>query len=369
MKRIKEIFSFLHLEKVVIAPVVKECDLKAFQAVFKSRLNEYVDGKVENYKKFSDNPLNREVVEYAVSLVRDGGKRVRPYMAFLAYATEGGVQQEEVIKAGIGLELFHSFALIHDDIIDRGLERHSKDTTHIHVEKFIATYPRGDKKHIAESVTMLAGDLIFSWSHEVIASLNNKKVQEIFFIMIEEVVAGQILDVSFMLQHEVQMQEIFKKNEYKTAFYSFVNPMLIGATLAGKKINKNFYETLGLCVGQAFQIQDDLLDIVGDPVKTGKKQFLDVQDGQHTILTQYIFEYGSENDVNMFKELFGKEVDEYSSQVLLKLFEQTGALAYAEKESMTQLDKAASIISKSDIKQEMKDAWLDFIMLLNKRKS
>jgi geranylgeranyl diphosphate synthase type I len=304
-----------------------------------------------------------------VSLIRDGGKRIRPYMAFLAYSTESGLNQEEVFKAGIGLEIFHAFALIHDDIIDKGLERHSKDTTHFYLEKFIDHYPRGDKKHVAEAITILAGDLIFSWSHEVIASLNNKKVQEIFFTMIEEVVAGQILDVSFMIQDEVDMKHIFQKNEYKTAFYSFVNPMLIGATLSGKSIDKNFYKDLGLSLGQAFQIQDDLLDIVGDPKKTGKKRLLDVEDGQHTILTQYIFENAKENDKNIFKALFGKEVDEYSSQVIFKLFQDTGAIDYAEKEIHFQLEKSNKLILKSNIKPMMKDVWIDFVNLLDKRKS
>lgn len=366
---IKNILSFLHLEKINFIPVVKAYDLKSFQDIFNIRLNEYLDDKFLNYKNFSDNKLSLEAVDYAVSLVREGGKRVRPYMAFLAYSTEGGVNQEEVLRAGIALELFHAFALIHDDIIDKGVERHSKDTTHVYLEKFISSYPRGDKKHIAESVAILAGDLIFSWSHEVISSLNNKKVQQIFFRMIEEVVAGQILDVSFMLQYEVEMKDIFLKNEYKTAFYSFVNPMLIGANLTGKNINKDFYKELGLCLGQAFQIQDDLLDVVGDPKKTGKKRLLDVQDGQHTILTQYIFENAKENDRNVFLALFGKEIDEYSVLVLQKLFQETGAIDYAEKEIHSQLDKANKIILKSNIKPMIKDVWFDFVVLLDKRKS
>lgn len=369
VSKVKDLLSFLNFEKVIFPPVVKDYDLKSFQEAFNLRLNEYLDDKIRNYRNFSDNKISLEAVEYAVSLVRDGGKRVRPYMAFLAYSTEGGLNQEEVLRAGIGLELFHAFALIHDDIIDKGKERHGKATTHIYLENFISEYPRGDKKHIADSIAILAGDLIFSWSHEVVSSLNNKKAQQIFFRMIEEVVAGQILDVSFMLQYEVEMKDIFQKNEYKTALYSFVNPMLIGATITGKKINQDFYKDLGLCLGQAFQIQDDLLDIVGDPKKTGKKRLLDVEDGQHTILTQYIFENSSEADQNVFKALFGKEVDEYSSQVLLKLFQDTGAINYAEKEIHTQLDKANKIILKSDIKPMIKEVWFDFVMLLDKRKS
>jgi geranylgeranyl diphosphate synthase type I len=363
-----ELFSFLHVDKVLVAPILKEYDLKSFQTAFNIRLNEYLEDKVNNYKNYSDNELCIESVEHAVSLIRDGGKRIRPYMAFTAFMSEGGLNQEEVLKAGIALEIFHAFALIHDDIIDKGNQRHGKDTTHVHIEKFVSKYPRGDKKHISESVAILAGDLIFSWSHEVIASLNNKKVQEIFFRMIEEVVAGQILDVSFMLQNEVDKESIFQKNDYKTALYSFVNPMLVGATLSGRKFNKDFYHDLGLCLGQAFQIQDDLLDIVGDESKTGKMNLLDVQDGQHTLLSQYIVENADSNDKQIFMALFGKEIDEYSRDVLLRLFEVTGAIKYAQDEIDSQFEKANKIILKSNIKPTMRDVWFDFIKLLDKRK-
>jgi geranylgeranyl diphosphate synthase type I len=366
---LRGILSLFNVDRVLITPVIKECDLKSFQEVFENRLNDYLDGKVKSYRDYSDNELCIESVEYAVSLIRCGGKRIRPYVAFASYVSEGGLRQEDILKAGIALELFHSFALIHDDIIDNGKLRHDRDTTHVHVEKFISNYPRGDKKHVAESIAILAGDLIFSWSHEVIASLDNKKVQEIFFRMIEEVVAGQILDVSLMLQYEVEMEDLFKKNEYKTALYSFVNPMLIGAVMSGKNYDKDFYKDLGLSLGQAFQIQDDLLDIVGDPKKTGKKMFVDIEDGQHTLLTQYIFNNSELNDKNILMSLFGREVDEYSVQVLQKLFQDTGAINYAENEINSNLDKAKMYVTNSNLKENFKKVWLDFIELLNKRKS
>lgn len=366
-RHIKGLLQFLNLEISPYTPIVQKCDIASFQMIFNARLNAYLDEKVQKYKQISTHALNVEAVEYAVSLIRDGGKRVRPYMAFLAHETAGGIHQDDVLQAGIALELFHAFALIHDDIIDKGLERHAKDTTHVHIEKYITGYPRGDKKHVAESVALLAGDLIFSWSHEAISQLKNRDVQTIFFRMIEEVVAGQLLDVSFMLQYEVNMEDIFQKNIYKTALYSFVNPMMIGVALAGKKQNE-VYTKLGLCLGQAFQIQDDLLDIVGDPVKTGKKRLLDVEDGQHTILTQYIFEHATETDRNIFRSLFGKEINEYSIQVLLKLFHDTGAIAYAEQEIQTQLDTARELVATLEGKPVHVDAWVGFINLLDKRK-
>lgn len=367
--RLKSILGFFTLEKLGLRPPAADLGLAEFQALFNERMNAYLDGKLESYRQYSDNAVVSEAIEYAASLVRSGGKRIRPYIAFVAYANEGGADREEAIRAGIALELFHAFALVHDDLIDRGTERHGKPTTHVHVKDFIRDFPRGDKAHLASGMTMLAGDLILSWSHEVIASLRNEMVQELFFRMIEEVVAGQMLDVSFMLQYEVESKSITKKNELKTALYSFVNPMLVGSALAYRTENDDTYRRLGLALGQAYQIQDDLLDIVGDPSRTGKANLLDVQDGQHTILSQYVFENSEASDREVFLSLFGKTVDEHSKKVLLRLFRDVGAIEYAEREISRLFGEARKIVSDSGAKASTMRTWNGLIEYLDKRKS
>ncbi len=367
--KLKSILGFFTLEKLGLKPQANNLNLASFQTMFNDHVNAYLDIKLKSYKQYSDSKVMSEAIEYAASLVREGGKRIRPYIAFVAYTNEGGTDREEAIKAGIALELFHVFALVHDDLIDKGTERHGRPTTHVHVEEFINGFPRGDKEHIAAGMAMLAGDLILSWSHEVVAQLHNEKVQGLFFKMIEEVVAGQMLDVSFMLQYEVESASITKKNELKTALYSFVNPMLIGNTLAHKVENEAFYTQLGLALGQAYQIQDDLLDIIGDSSQTGKANLLDVQDGQHTILSQYIFENSEAHDREVFMSLFGKTVDDHSKKVLMRLFRDVGAIDYAEQEVTRLFDEARKIVADADVKMSAKKSWNELIEYLDKRKS
>lgn len=367
--KLKTILDFFSLDKFRIRQVPRDLNLTAFQSIFNDRINSYLDIKLESYRKYSDSKITLEAIEYAVSLIRAGGKRVRPYLAFVTFVNEGGTNQEEVIRAGIALELFHVFALIHDDLIDKGTERHGKLTTHVHLKKYIEAFPRGDKSHIAAGMSMLAGDLILSWAHEVIAHLNNHKVQEIFFRMIEEVVAGQLLDMSFMLQYEVETKTILKKNELKTALYSFVNPMLIGNALTYKVGHEDLYTKMGLALGQAYQIQDDLLDVIGSRKNTGKVNLLDVQDGQHTILSQYIFENSEPYDREVFMSLFGKTVDDHSKKVLMRLFKDSGAIEYAEAEVLRLFDMAKKMVSESDMKASSKKTWNVLIDFLDKRKS
>jgi geranylgeranyl diphosphate synthase type I len=185
--------------------------------------------------------------------------------------------------------------------------------------------------------------------------------------MIEEVVAGQMLDVSLMLAYEVQTDIITRKNELKTALYSFVNPMLIGSRLAKSFVRDDFYRQFGLLVGQAFQIQDDLLDIVGSSKHTGKKTFIDIQDGQHTVLSQYIFKHAGVKDVEILMSLFGKPVDNHGRKVLTRLFETTGAVQYAEKEVARLIKDAFSLIDAVDMELEDKEQWKAFLSLLSKR--
>jgi|GEM_PF-228885 len=374
ISKLQNVFSFFTIEKLrprqsPEIPNYYNCSLATFQDMFHTHINLYLDNKLESHKKYSDSAMTFEVVKYATSLIRSGGKRIRPYIAFVAYYNEGGTNVDEAIQAGIALELFHTFALIHDDIIDKGTERHGKMSTHVHLEKYMSSFPRGNKAHIASSMAMLAGDLILSWSHGVIASLDNKKVQNIFLKMIEELVAGQLLDVTFMLQYEVETKTITRKNELKTALYSFVNPMLIGSALAHKFSHDDFYRELGLVVGQAYQIQDDLLDIVGDLNKTGKMNLLDVQDGQHTILSQYIFENAQTQDKEVFMSLFGKDIDSHGRKVLLRLFKDSGAIRFAENEITVLFEKAKKIISESGMKTPTKKVWNSLVDLLDKRKS
>lgn len=367
ISKFRDIFSFFNLEKA--KPILlDDVQLSLFQNIFNIRLNEWVDRKVVSFRQYADEPLVLESVYHAASLIKNGGKRVRPYICFLAYCTELGKDQEEALKVGIALEIFHTFALIHDDVIDKGKERHGDATIHEHILKKAEKYPRGDKMRISEGMAILAGDLVFSWSHEAIRETNVSEIQKIFFKMTEEIVAGQLLDVSLMLRYEVDLKTIMQKNELKTSMYSFVNPMLIGSTLARSSNRFSFYKELGLLLGQAFQIQDDLLDVVGDRKDTGKISFIDIEDGQHTLLTQYIFEQGKARDKEILMSLFGKSIDDQGRKVLLRLFSETGAISYAEDQVSKLLSQAQELIDSSDLKIKDKTRWSSFVKYIDKRK-
>lgn len=365
--KIRKIFNFFGFGQQ--RSILKDTDLKSFQKIFNIHLKKHVDNKIVNYLKINDDQLIKEAINHFNCILNNGGKRVRPYISFLAYITEGGVNYENIFKVGIGLELFHAFALVHDDIIDEGKERHGMQTIHRYMLDLLSTSEKPEKKQVANSISLLVGDLVFSWASEIISIFGNTKVQQLYYKMNEETVLGQMLDVSITLKNKVNSKDLTKKNELKTSRYSFINPMLMGAAQANSHARDGFYTELGLILGQAFQIQDDLLDIIGDSKITGKISMIDIQDGQHTLITQYVFDNASIRDKEILASLFGKFVDDHARKVLIRLFNSTGAIKYAENEITTLFTKALSLIENSDMKLADKQKWVDFISLIDKRKS
>ena len=127
--------------------------------------------------------------------------------------------------------------------------------------------------------------------------------------MIEEVILGQMIDVDMTITEPASLELIDKKNKYKTASYTFVRPMVTWAILAwaSEKVQQQIAD-LGLHLGLAFQMRDDLLDLTGGD-KT-KSLFSDVQEGQQTYFTHYIFEHGTEEQKTLLKNCLGKRLDD-----------------------------------------------------------
>jgi geranylgeranyl diphosphate synthase type I len=342
-------------------------DLPSFQKKINAALLEYTNSKTEKFKDLVGQGMLSETVTHAVSIVNKGGKRVRPYLVYLAYKTEGGTVDEKIIQAGIAMEIFHAFALVHDDVIDKGKERHGIITTHEYLKKAFETYPRGDKKHIAEGMAVLVGDLFFSWSNELISKIQNEKARQLFFEMFEQTVAGQMIDVSLMLRSRITTEELVRKNELKTAQYTFAGPLMIGAALAGSDSRQDLYKKFGLALGQAFQIQDDLLDVIGDSKNTGKLNFIDIEDGQHTLLTQYIFENATDFDKEVLSALFGKPLDAHGRSALMHIFTSNQAVEYAEREISRLIEESQTYIGQVSMRAGYREKWDQFIQLIKTR--
>jgi len=310
-------------------------NLLIFKKKFDILLENYLDVKIKQISKYTKDASILDYINYLKKNSLHGGKRIRPYLAYLAYQTFSDEENENVMKLLVSLEIFHSFCLIHDDIIDKGNLRHGIPTSQAYIYSKLKKENRiGDLRHVSNSQAILLGDILFSWTQEIL-NLNNdldlkimQKVKSYFYKMIDEVVIGQMLDADIVTRKNVSKELIDNKTQLKTAGYSFIKPLLIGAALSGNTNRdiENFCKEFGLAMGIAFQTQDDLLDITSSDQKLGKTTSLDKTQNQHTYFTYFpSLEYGKE----IIKDNFGKarkivdnlKVNEIYKQKFLNLIE------------------------------------------------
>lgn len=284
--------------------------LEIFKEKFDPYLKDYLKKKILEIRKYTKNKSVIDYINYAKKITLIGGKRIRPYIAYLMYGSLGGKDIENALKLLVSLEIFHSFGLMHDDIIDKGTLRHGIPTSHIYITNKLKKEKRvGDLNHIGNSQAILLGDILFSWALENLSAnidfspkiINN--VIKLFYQMVDEVIIGQMIDVDITTRKKVPKEFIDEKIRLKTASYTFIRPLEIGASLANGLTTsiEKFCQTFGFCLGIAFQTQDDLFDTTSTKNKLHKTVLSDVIAHQHTYLTQLGIKQAREIIKNNFK--------------------------------------------------------------------
>ena len=195
-----------------------------------------------------------EPIEYTLAA---GGKRIRPQLAMIASQLFGG-KDEEVLPAALALEVFHNFTLLHDDVMDHADVRRGRPTVHV---KWNA------------NTAILSGDQMLIEAYKLLAGVPKEKLSqclEMFNKMATEICEGQQYDVDFESKETVSEAEYLMMIGKKTAVL-LATALQMGAYIAGASQDEQ--ETLALfgnSIGLAFQIQDDILDVWGDPATFGK---------------------------------------------------------------------------------------------------
>lgn len=352
-------------------------DLSAFQQRFQAPLDRFLAEKTQSCALSEATPSLRLMCDYPCRMAAARGKRVRPYMAYLMYRALGGQEDDKALRLLVSLELFHLFCLVHDDIIDNGTERHGLPT----VQNAMAAQLRGQKfardaERIGQAQALLLGDMLFGWAQEAFHANRDFEgsalhaAQRYFSRMVDEVVLGEMLDVDMMARESVTFAAIEQKMLLKTASYTFIRPMQIGAALAGRGVAaEKFCHEFGLAVGLAFQIQDDMLDITGTPETTHKTLFSDLREAQHTYFTQYVFECGTAAQREQLLALLGADLISDDRQRVVSLFEASGALAQGRADIARHLTRARTLLSHSPVPPRHRGAFENLLSMMQNRPS
>ena len=181
-------------------------------------------------------------IDYVMGL---GGKRMRPILLLMAHQLFDE-NIEKAISPALGIEIFHNFTLLHDDIMDNAPIRRGKQTVH---EKW------------NQNVAILSGDTMLVQAYQLLSDVDKSIVKEMIAVFSKaatQVCEGQQWDMDFEIQKDVTLQEYLKMIEYKTAVLLAASLQIGGITANASKENQNNLYHFGLNMGIAFQLKDDL---------------------------------------------------------------------------------------------------------------
>ena len=278
--------------------------------------------------------------------VLSGGKRLRPAFCYWAFVGAGGDPEDAaVIDAGAALEMLHTAALVHDDIIDGSVLRHGADTVHVRLARIHTSHDwNGPSDRFGEGAAIVVGDLALVYSSRLIAGAP-RPAAAVFEEMRLEVNVGQYLDIlgaaeGMSVPGDVAAARARRICRYKTAKYTIERPLHLGAALAAPDRLPDLVGPLsefGLPLGEAFQLKDDLLGVFGDPVLTGKPVGDDLREGKPTLLAGL-----AASREPRFAQRFGaRDLTEADVRDLQAMIEETGARAEVE-------NSVADLVARSE---------------------
>ena len=263
-----------------------------------------------------------EPIEYALA---SGGKRLRPTLALTAaeLIVNGGLINgdaiEQTLPAALALEVFHNFTLLHDDVMDHADVRRGKETVHVKWN---------------ENTAILSGDQMLIEAYKLLSDVPVDKLPKVlkwFNEMATGICEGQQLDVDFEHMSQPSIDDYMHMIELKTSVL-LANAMRIGGYIAGA--NESQQEALyqyGLQIGLAFQIQDDILDVYGDPKTFGKAVGGDICCNKKTILLLTALETADpESKAELLQWLMAKDCNEEKIAAVTEIYNRLGVRASCE---------------------------------------
>ncbi len=296
------------------------------------------------HRSFPVQPQNLyDPIRYILKL---GGKRIRPLLSLMAADLFGFKAVEAVIPAALSVEYFHNFSLIHDDIMDNAPLRRGQATVH---EKW------------DPNVAILSGDALLIQAYMELAKCESSKVPALLHVfnkMAQEVCDGQQQDMDFEQQVDVSLESYIEMIRLKTSVL-LGGALQLGAILASASTaDQQHIYNFGVNVGLAFQLQDDILDVYGNPETFGKQVGGDILSNKKTYLLISLFNAVQGEDISLLNDLIALDGYQHPHKVhaIMELYEKyhIKALAEQEKEHYTHLAYAA--LEKISVAKENKTA-------------
>jgi geranylgeranyl diphosphate synthase, type II len=291
-------------------------------------------------------------------MMKLGGKRMRPVLTLLSCEIFGG-DYKNAISPAIGLEVFHNFTLLHDDIMDNAPLRRAMPAVH--------------KKWNAD-VAILAGDAMFVEACRLVLNVNSavsKEVMDLFLRTSIQVCEGQQWDMTYQSTEHVTIQEYLNMIELKTSALLACS-LKTGALIAGASHeNADLIYDFGKNMGLAFQLHDDMLDVYGDKSKFGKQVGGDIVANKKTFLLLKAFELADDRARKELTLWLHKSsfIDSEKIDAVKSIYDSLKVKEHAEEEMSAYYKKAMQDLDDIELPEYEKESLKMFAQKLMVRQT
>ncbi len=305
-----------------------------------SQLQQEIDRYIAGLK-IDRNPENLyHPIDYILSL---GGKRIRPVLMLMAY----NLYQDtvaEILSPAAGIEIFHNYTLLHDDLMDNADMRRGNKTVHILWD---------------DNTAILSGDAMFVLAYKCMAESPGylKEIWDIFNETALEICEGQQYDINFEKRDNVTEVEYLEMIRLKTAVLLAAS-LKIGAILGGaSEKDSNLLYDFGINVGLAFQLKDDYLDIYGNPAVFGKKNGGDILSDKKTYLLIKAFELAGNAEKNVLDKWINQSCvnSEEKIAAITDIYNQLNVRTICENKIQELYHAAMDILAQVNVDKKRKE--------------
>lgn len=336
----------------------KDKDIAVFQnrlAQYKKLIDKDIAAYSESVRKLTKEkygPSSELVANNYLDILNRGGKRLRGALTIVGYEMSGGSYQPMIVEAARAVEMLHAYILIIDDIQDKSALRRGLPAAHLLLANYYKKQRLGkDPTHFGQAMA-INGALIGNHAAQmVVANLNapdELKTKALSILNRGLLVTGhgQINDGFNQLLSNVSLGDVDKVMQWKTAYYSFLNPLHLGMILAGGVCSDTDQAaTYSLHAGRAFQISDDILGTFGSQKNSGKSPMDDLREGKATLLVVYALKHATPKDQKFLHAQLGNEqISNTDFKKIKQILSSCGALDFAKTETKKEINLALSVL-------------------------
>jgi geranylgeranyl diphosphate synthase type I len=293
-----------------------------------------------------------------LDVVTAGGKRLRPAFCYWAFVGAGGdPAADAVLDAAAALELLHTFALVHDDVMDGSDLRRGRPAVHrAFQDHHDAIAGRGEGRRFGDGAAILVGDFAFVYS-DVLFGAAPAEARAVFDELRIELCVGQFLDLVGTASGSTDPVQASRIERYKSGKYTVERPMHLGASLAGRlDALAEPLSRVGLPLGAAFQLRDDVLGVFGDAAVTGKPVGDDLREGKLTPLVAAAFAAADPGQLRRLERLGAAPLSAADVKDLQAVLVETGALAEVERTVERLVSEALAALDATPITDDARVA-------------